>query len=242
MQAPTTGRLLAVASGKGGVGKSTIAISIAWVLAQVMRNARIALVDGDPQAGATCALGLAPPDAPLSAPPECVAGITVSRSSRALALARAAELEQWLCAVTAKADITVVDLSPALTDAVHAATLRSAPSVVVVAHCDAMGLPNVRELVEVLRLAKCRHLIVPTFSAPTRIARDAERCLRDEFGPLVASTTVPLDTRAAEAPILHHPLPRYAPRSRAAVALRELVAELLARHLVVGPVDAGASR
>ncbi|MCU0650256.1 MAG: ParA family protein [Gemmatimonadaceae bacterium] len=242
MQPHVSGRVLAVASGKGGVGKTTIAVGLAWTLAQITRSSRIALVDGDPQAGATSALGLTPPDAPLRAPAEGVAGLLVQRASRTLALARAVELEHWLRTVIVRADATIVDLSPALTDAMHAATLRCAPSVVVAARCDAMGLPNVRELVGLLRRAQCRHLIVPTFSSHTRVSRDAERCLRDEFGTSVASTTFPLDTRAAEAPIAHQPLPAYAPQSRAAVALREIVIELLARQLVVGPVEAGALR
>ncbi len=151
MQHHLTGRLIAVASAKGGVGKTTLALGVAWTLAHVTRAARVALVDGDPQAGATSALGLTPPDAPLHAPAMMVDGLAVHRSSRALALARAAELDAWLQAVRVNSDVTVAGLSPALTDAMHAATLRSTPYVLVAARCDAMGIPNVREIVALLR-------------------------------------------------------------------------------------------
>ena len=49
-------KIIAVANQKGGVGKTTTAVNLGWALAE--KGQRILLVDLDPQANATSALGL----------------------------------------------------------------------------------------------------------------------------------------------------------------------------------------
>jgi cellulose biosynthesis protein BcsQ len=97
-------------------------------------------------------------------------------------------------------DVVVVDCSPALTDAVHAATLPEADPVVVVARLDAAGLPNVAEAVELARALGRPVRVVPTFAAHTGLAREALAFLRGRYGDAVTAAVVPTDARAAEAP------------------------------------------
>jgi len=57
-------RIIAVTNQKGGCGKTTTAVNLSAVLAA--RGRRVLLIDLDPQAHATVALGLSPPDCPAT--------------------------------------------------------------------------------------------------------------------------------------------------------------------------------
>ncbi len=79
---PQAGRIVAVASGKGGVGKTWFSITIAHALAR--RGSRVLLFDGD--------LGLANVDIQLGLTPERdIGGVIAGRSTLAQAAMRHAE-------------------------------------------------------------------------------------------------------------------------------------------------------
>ncbi len=222
----TAPRVVALASGKGGVGKSTLALA----LAAAWRDAghRVALVDLDPQGGATLAAGVRPPAAPLDAGPVDVHGFALWPSGRALALADADQLDMRLAAARGEADVVVVDLSPALPDAGHSAALAAADPLVIVARLDAAGLPNVAETVGLAEARGCAWRVVPTFKGTTGLSREAEAFLRGRYGTAVTETVVPTDARAAEAPSKRAPVLDTAPRSKVSASVRALAEELLA--------------
>lgn len=224
-------RVVALTSGKGGVGKTTLALALA--AAWRVEGRTVALVDFDPQGGATLAAGVRPPADPLEALPVAVHGFTLWPAGRALAAADVPALAARLARARVATghspapDVVVVDCSPALTDAVHAATLPDADPVVVVARLDAAGLPNVAEAVELARALGRRVRVVPTFGAHTGLAREALAFLRGRYGDAVTGAVVPTDARAAEAPGRGVPVLDTAPRSKVAAAVRQLAGELL---------------
>jgi cellulose biosynthesis protein BcsQ len=63
----------------------------------------------------------------------------------------------------------------------------------------------------------------------TALSRESEALLRQRYGDAVTTTVIPMDARAAEAAGIGRPLTQTAPRSRAAVAIHALAAELLHR-------------
>lgn len=220
-----SGRVIVLASGKGGVGKSTLALALADVWAEA--GHRVAVVDFDPQAGVTRSAGVAPASDPLEAPPVDGHGFTLWPSGRSLALASAEELTARLQAARASSGVVVVDLSPSLTDAAHVSAFAVADVVAVIARCDAQGLPNVAETVQLATSEGRRWLVVPTFKGTTGLAREAEAFLRGRYAEGVTTATVPTDAKAAEAPGKAKPVTQTARRSRVAEAVRHLAAELL---------------
>ena len=226
-------RVYLLTSGKGGVGKSTLALALADVWASV--GARVALVDFDPQGGATLAAGVVRPDDPLTAPPVAVHGFTLWPGGRALALATGEELAHRLDDATRGADVVLVDCSPALTDTAHAVTLPRASRVLVVARCDAAGLPNVAEAAHLAEAAHVPFSVVPTFKGTTGLSREALAFLRGRYGAAVAGVEIPTDAKAAEAAGIGRPVTRTAPRARVSLAVRALVEELGALTVEVAP-------
>lgn len=220
-----TARVIVLASGKGGVGKSTLALALADVWTTT--GYRVAVVDFDPQAGVTRSAGYVPVEMPLEAPPVDGHGFALWPSGRTLALAEADALAVRLETARGDADLVVVDLSPSLTDAAHAAAFAVADMVAVVARCDVAGLANVAETVQLARAEGRRWRVVPSLKGTTGLAREAEAWLRGRYGDDVTTTTIPTDARAAEAPGKHKPVTQTARRSRVAEAVRALAAELL---------------
>jgi len=219
-------RVLLFASGKGGTSKSTLSLALADAWADT--GARVALVDADPQAGLTTAAGCEPPADPLEAEPVTVHGVTLYRGGRTLAGASVAAHRARIAAAAGAADVVLVDCSPALTDAAHAAALALASVVVVCARTDAAGLRNVEETVQLATAAGVPVVVVPTFRTGTGLSREAEGFLRGRYGDRVTGATFPTDARAAEAAGAGKPVTRAAPRSKAAAAVRAIREELAA--------------
>lgn len=221
----TTTRTFVLASGKGGVGKSTLALALADVLRD---SGPVALMDFDPQGGVTVAAGCATPSDPLRASPVEVHGVTLYPGGRALAIASDHDLAERLHDAQLSSAAVVVDLSPALTDSPHAVAIAEADPLLIIARCDAAGLPNVAETAALAVGAGVPWWIVPTFRQGTALSREAEAFLRGRYGHHVTRTAIPMDAKAAEAAGAGRPVTLTAPRAKVSQAVRDLVAELLA--------------
>ena len=264
------GVVLAVANQKGGVGKTTTAVSVAAALAE--RGCTVLLVDIDPQANATSALGARPPEDAPTVYHVLVEGrdlldVVVPTVQEGLALApttidlagaevelvtafsREQKLRRALEPARARFDVVVVDCPPSL-GLLTVNALTAADGVIVPIQCEYFaleGLGALRRNVGLIREQLNPQLEITGFvltmlDARTRLSQQVVDEVRAHFGDRVFATRIPRSVRLAEAPGFGLPITRFDPASRGAMAYRRLAAEVVERldELVRRTVPEGA--
>ena len=172
-------RIIAVANQKGGCGKTTTAVALAWTFAA--RGLRTLLVDLDPQAHSTIALGVNPDrldlhtgDVLLSSVFDenatrlsqvvqptrenlwlAPAGVEISALEHTLAgvLGREERLSEHLAVMESTLDEVIVDCPPALSLLTFNALIAASEAVVPV-DCSPLSLQGIGRLKETVRLVQ----------------------------------------------------------------------------------------
>ncbi|GIW14585.1 MAG: AAA family ATPase [Dehalococcoidia bacterium] len=248
-------RIVSLVNQKGGVGKTTTAVSLAVALAR--RGQRVLLVDLDPQANATSALGVLRSDRPgvydalLDETPidECIArveaeGVDLVPSSAELSgaevelvpvLARERRLVNALQPVRERYDWVLIDCPPSL-GLLTINALTASDSVIIPVQCEYMALEGLSRLMETLELVR-RNLnpglyilgvILTMFDPRTRLAQQVVDEVRGHF-PQTFATIIPRSVRLSEAPSHGQSIFRYDPGGRSAAAYEAVASELLER-------------
>jgi chromosome partitioning protein len=222
-------RILAIAAGRGGTGKSTLAFAIADALRHAEPEIDVALVDLDPQAGLTGYAKRAPAADPVREQPVGIHGLTLYRGGRALARATEEEIAEHVeRALGGRTDrVLVIDMAPSLTDVAHR---------VVFARDDVMLLGAIRtepgsfqslnELVTYVSKRGLPYVLVPTIHRSIMLNNMMLLTMRQQHHGHVSDAIIPLDGKAAECVIKGQPVTMYAKSSKAAKAVRQLVDEL----------------
>jgi chromosome partitioning protein len=242
---------------KGGSGKTTLALTLAYGLAKgAFRGRRVLLVDADPQANSTFTMlqGKFASDATLAdvllgelgagevIRSTRVPGLDLLPSASLLAdctvlmvdqIGRELRLKTALSSIADKYDVCVIDAPPEMS-LIAVNVMTAAENLIVPVDpgvYSASGIGRLQEAVELVR----KHLnhselsvagLVLTKLTPTNAARDFERQLREHYGALVCTTTIPFSVTIEEAVARHQTVLEYAPSSPVAIAFDALVKEL----------------
>jgi chromosome partitioning protein len=222
-------RMLAVAAGRGGTGKSTLAFAVADALRRLDPSADVALVDLDPQAGLTGYAKRPPAADPLRDPPAEVHGLPLFRGGRALAHASDEQLADHLeRALDGRAErVLILDMAPALTDAAHRVVFGRRDVMVLGAIKTEPGsFQSMNELVAYVSRRGLPYVLVPTIHRSVLLNNTMLLTMRQQHEGHVSDVVLPLDGKAAECVIAGQPVTMYARRSKAAKAVYALVEEL----------------
>jgi chromosome partitioning protein len=251
-------RVIAVANQKGGVGKSTTAVSLGAALAEL--GHKVLVVDLDPQGNASTGLGIrhdarqvtvydvlaaeAPidgaivetPIANLFAIPSTIdlAGAEielVSQFSRELRLRKALEpLKQ------SEFTYILLDCPPSL-GLLTVNALGAAEELIVPIQCEYYALEGLGQLLRNVRLVqqnvnsrlRLTGIVMTMYDPRTKLSDQVVQEVRRYFGERVYDTIIPRTVRLSEAPGFGLPITEYDPRSRGAQSYRELASEVAAK-------------
>ncbi len=245
---------MAVANQKGGVGKTTTAINVGAALAEL--GQRVLIVDLDPQANASSGLGIdrrgletsmyqvLMHDVPLEncIEPTDVKGLFVAPATLDLAgaeielvpvFSRETRLRRAIHTVLDQFDYLLIDCPPSL-GLLTVNGLTAAKEVLVPIQCEYYALEGLGQLilnVENIRRDLNPQLDISTivcvmYDARTNLSEDVVAEIRKTFGDKVVNSVVPRSVRLSEAPSYGQPITVFDPRSRGAIAYRDVAKEI----------------
>jgi len=244
--------IIAVANQKGGVGKTTTAVSLDAALGALER--RVLLVDCDPQGNASAAIGIGA-DAPNlyhAMAGQCdlqtvirhteFPGLDIVPSNRDLVglEVELVGLEDWelrlrgLLEPVSGYDAVLLDCPPSLGHLTVNA-LAAADGVLVPMQCEYLALEGIAEImgtIERVRESLNSRLVVAgilltMYDERTRLSREVRAEIRRHFPDQLFATIVPRNIRLAEAPSHGLPVLQYDITSRGAQAYLAVAREFL---------------
>lgn len=247
------GQIIAVTNQKGGVGKTTTTINVAYNLAK--SGKKVLLVDLDPQGNASSGLNVSkseqttrdvltgkvklneavkstdynnlavlPTDAELATLETEIA----TAKDRALRLKTALQSSEF--------DIVLIDCPPSL-GLLTVNALTAADSVIIPVQTEYYALEGLGQLLETMKLVRQAlnpHLailgvVMTMHNSRTTLSAQVEEQLKSNFKERLFETVVPRNIRVAEAPSHGKPVGEYDKWSKGARAYKALTKEVLER-------------
>ncbi len=249
------GRIISIASQKGGVGKTTTAINLGACLAQESR--RVLIVDVDPQANATSGLGVNGNDqkttiyevllgnAELAEAvlPTALANLDVAVSGQRLSgaevelvgvMARETRLKHAVTKVREQYDYILVDSPPSL-GLLTVNALTASDSVLIPLQCEYLALEGLTQLIGAIRLVqdhlnpglRIEGVLLTMYDSRLNLSQQVADEARKFFAERLYRTVIPRNVRLSEAPSFGKPIVLYDPHSTGAESYRELAREVL---------------
>jgi chromosome partitioning protein len=264
---PGVARIIAIANQKGGVGKSTTAVSLGAALADV--GYRILVVDLDPQGNASTGMGIRheareitvydvvvaeasvdlaivqTPVERLHAIPSTIdlAGAEIELVSQ---FSREGRLKKALGAVREGVyDFILLDCPPSL-GLLTVNALTAAEELIVPIQCEYYALEGLGQLLRNVSLVqqninpglRLSGIVMTMFDPRTKLSEQVVEEVRNYFGDLVYDVIIPRTVRLSEAPGYGQPITVYDPKSKGAECYRELAREVAVRPPPAEPMPA----
>jgi chromosome partitioning protein len=262
---PGIARVIAIANQKGGVGKSTTAVSLGAALADL--GYRVLVVDLDPQGNASTGLGIRHQarattvydvvvgEAPLSgavvetqvmglhAIPSTIdlAGAEIELVSQ---FSRESRLKKALESVREGVyDFVLLDCPPSL-GLLTVNALTAAEELIVPIQCEYYALEGLGQLLRNVSLVqqninpdlRLTGIVMTMFDPRTKLSEQVVDEVRRFFGDLVYNVIIPRTVRLSEAPGFGQPITVYDPRSKGAETYRDLAKEVALRPPLESPM------
>ena len=248
------GRVFCIANQKGGVGKTTTAVSLADAFAK--SSAKTLLIDFDPQCNATSGFGLESlkfsPFAPAGETVPSLSDVIVPTQTPNLDIClgsrNTADIEMLLRTKPAEAtrihadiqqaihsyEFVLFDCPPSLGHLTQLA-LFSSTEIFIPIQCEFFAMEGLTQMIAVIKKIMEQKpqqlefggILLTMYDASLELTHEVEREVRDFFGEIVFHTVIPRDAAISEAPSHGKPIINYAPRSRGARAYIELCMEIL---------------
>jgi chromosome partitioning protein len=258
-QTERSGRIVAVANQKGGVGKTTTAINLATSIA--MTGKQVLLVDVDPQGNLTSGVGskgehseagtvyealltdAAPEGFVLTTRVENLSLIPADRNLTGAEIEMVAlpererRLKRVLDPLRARFDYIFIDCPPSL-GLLTLNALVAADAVLIPLHCEYFALEGLADLVGTMRRVRgalnpaldLEGVLLTMYDDRTNLGQLVARDVREFFKEKVFNTIIPRNVRLGEAPSHGIPGVLYDGKSRGAAAYLALAKEMLARR------------
>jgi chromosome partitioning protein len=255
---PGLARIIAIANQKGGVGKSTTAVSLGAALAEL--GFRILVVDLDPQGNASTGIGIRHDDREVTSYDVIVAespvadaivhsavkGLDAITSTIDLAgaeielvsqFSREGRLKRALEPVRAGLyDFIFLDCPPSL-GLITINALTAAEELIVPIQCEYYALEGLGQLLRNVSLVqqninpelRLTGIVMTMFDPRTKLSEQVVEEVRRFFGDLVYDNIIPRTVRLSEAPGFGVPITVYDPKSKGAQSYRDLAREVALR-------------
>jgi chromosome partitioning protein len=249
------GKVIAIANQKGGVGKTTTAISLSSSMAILEKKAL--LIDADPQANATSGLGIDPRHVQNSIY-ECIMDdsdpnkIILSTKTPHLDVIPAhidlvgAEIEminlpnrekkmkKVIDKVKDNYDFIFIDCSPSL-GLITVNALTAADSVIIPVQCEYFALEGLGKLLNTIKIVQQRlnpeldieGILLTMYDMRLRLANQVIEEVKTHFDKMVFETVIPRNTKLGEAPSFGEPIIMFDADSKGSISYLNLAREIL---------------
>lgn len=251
----TSGRVIAIANQKGGVGKTTTAVNLSACIA--MLGKKVLLVDIDPQGNTTSGVGINKADVRYcvydilindvsieeAILPSSVDNLSVLPATIQLAgaeielvptISREVRLRRAVQSMRGRYDYIIIDCPPSL-GLLTVNALTAADSVLIPIQCEYYALEGLSQLLNTIRLVQ-KHLntslevegvVLTMLDARTNLGLQVIEDVKKFFRDKVYHTVIPRNVRLSEAPSHGQPIIEYDPKSRGAETYLDLAKEVI---------------